>query len=96
MKASDISDEAFLNALNTNGKPTNLDALSERLSFPWKIVKAKAKTMIVKRKTVSGCYCGCRGDFERVEPKTTAWEEDVWTLFTSRLEKSIKDPEKVN
>lgn len=30
---------------------------------PEKLARAKMKSLI-KRKLVSGCYCGCRGDFE--------------------------------
>lgn len=31
--------------------------------FPWKVVLAKMRGLI-KRGLVSGCDCGCRGDFE--------------------------------
>ena len=87
MKASDITDEAFVNALNPTGW-TNLDDMTDRLGFPWKVVKAKARTMIRKRKTVTGCYCGCRGDFELSKE---ARKEAEWISSISRLEKLIKD-----
>ncbi len=86
MKASDISDAEFIAALNPDGKWTNLDDIAERLNVPWKVAKAKARTMILKRKTVDGCYCGCRGDFHLVGT-TPKREEDEWTSLTSVLER---------
>jgi hypothetical protein len=70
MKASDISDEAFIAALEPDAW-TMLWDLCERLGYPEKVVRAKAKTMITRRKTVDGCYCGCRGDFHlrAVDPR---------------------------
>lgn len=36
-----------------------------RLSgYPWKVVRAKLASM-VRRHVITGCTCGCRGDFER-------------------------------
>jgi hypothetical protein len=67
VKASDISDEAFIAALEPDGAWTMIWDLCDRLGYPEKVVRAKAKTMITRRKTVDGCYCGCRGDFHLVQ-----------------------------
>lgn len=66
-KASDISDEAFIAALNADGSWTMWWDATERLDFPSKVVLAKAKTMIEKNRGVHGCPCGCRGDFHRAD-----------------------------
>ena len=66
MKASDISDQQFLDALDPDGSWTMVWDMVKRLGFPEKVVLAKAKTMIERRKTLDGCYCGCRGDFHRI------------------------------
>ena len=65
MKASDITDEEFEAALNPNGAWTSWGVVAERLGYPDKVVLAKARTLILRRKTVHGCYCGCRGDWHR-------------------------------
>lgn len=67
MKASDITDEEFLEALEPDGKWTMWWDLSERLGYPNKVVLAKARTLITRRGTVHGCPCGCRGDFHRAD-----------------------------
>lgn len=35
-------------------------------NMPWKLVVAKARKLI-RRGVLSGCYCGCRGDFELMQ-----------------------------
>lgn len=81
MKASDISDEQFMTALTPDG-PTFVDELSERLGYPTKVVLAKAKTMITRRKTVDGCYCGCSGAFREIKPNPIA---EVVKQFLDRV-----------
>lgn len=69
MKASDISDEACLAAVRAvRGKwapdwSMRSDIQEELNAYPPKVVLAKLK-QLVKRKLLSGCTCGCRGDFE--------------------------------
>lgn len=67
MKAADISDEAFLAALEPDGRWSMWWDVADRLGYPPKVVLAKARTLIEKRRTVHGCYCGCRGDFHRAD-----------------------------
>lgn len=67
MKASDISDDAFLAALEPDGRWSMWWDVADRLGFPPKVVLAKARTLIVKRGIVHGCYCGCRGDWHRAD-----------------------------
>lgn len=67
MKASDITDEAFMAALDPDGAWTMWWDVTERLGFPPKVVLAKARTLIVRRGTLHGCDCGCRGDFHRAD-----------------------------
>lgn len=67
MKASDITDEEFLAALEPDGKWTMWWDLNERLGYPSKVVLAKARTLIKRRGTVHGCACGCRGDLHRAD-----------------------------
>ncbi len=38
-------------------------------AFPPKVVQAKLRAM-VKRGVLSGCACGCRGDFQLAAPPT--------------------------
>lgn len=98
MKAADITDEAFLAAMDETLRlrPSNLGVTRWDLAWvlsghqervhgqpgyipaprdpgerdepevPQKVVLAKARKLI-KRGLVSGCACGCRGDFERAE-----------------------------
>lgn len=63
LKASDISDEAFMAALDPDGSWTMWWDLNERLGFPPKVVLAKARILIERRGILHGCPCGCRGDF---------------------------------
>ncbi len=67
MKASDITDEQFLDAVRACESPRGSHwadrwAVTERLGFPEKVVLAKARRLI-KRGVIDGCYCGCRGDW---------------------------------
>jgi hypothetical protein len=74
LKASDISDEQFYDAMLDvfeNGGAIGPGAWASRWDIgdrlpgmPQAVIIAKAKTLIDRRKTVSGCPCGCRGDFE--------------------------------
>lgn len=70
MKASGISDEQFMTALEPDGAWTNRFRVAEFLGYPDKVVLAKARTLIVRRKTLHGCYCGCRGDWHRADECT--------------------------
>lgn len=74
LKASDIPDEQFYDAMLDvfeNGGAIGPGAwasvwdLEERWpSIPRKVIVAKASALIHRRKTIDGCGCGCRGDFE--------------------------------
>jgi hypothetical protein len=68
MKTSDISDEAFLEAVEsvniTQGRWCFIWDLEELFpGVPMKVLLSKARKLI-RRHQMSGCYCGCRGDFE--------------------------------
>lgn len=45
----------------------DLFALPEMAAYPEKVVRAKLQQM-VNGGLISGCCCGCRGDFTLVEP----------------------------
>ena len=70
-QAKDVSDAAILGALaavrGRNGAPdwSALSDVQEHMAdVPAKVVRAKLASMI-RRKVITGCACGCRGDFER-------------------------------
>lgn len=70
MQAKDLPDETMLAALaavrGAHGVPqwsALWDVQGQLASVPPKVVLAKLRSMI-KRKLISGCACGCRGDFE--------------------------------
>lgn len=73
MKAADIPDNLFLEGIRelSDGGRTwvyrhQIDAwLQGRLGveIPWKVSLAKARKLI-KQGQLSGCGCGCRGDYE--------------------------------
>jgi hypothetical protein len=74
MQAKDISDEVMLAALaatrGRNGVPKwscLWDVQRHLAPAPPKVVTAKLRSMI-RRGVIGGCCCGCRGDFELVEP----------------------------
>jgi hypothetical protein len=76
-QAKDITDLRFFSALNTLEYPrpegtrwTLVSEIQERLPFPRRVIIAKARTMIRKNRGLTGCYCGCRGDFELSRPLT--------------------------
>lgn len=66
MKAADISDAqllALIPSIKSRVNAASLWTLQEALpQYPPKVVQAKLKSM-VKRKLLTGCACGCRGDF---------------------------------
>ena len=72
MKASDITDEEMLTAVRAvrgrHGVPewaVAWELYKHMSAYPWKVVRAKVASMI-RRKLMSGCTCGCRGDYEIV------------------------------
>jgi hypothetical protein len=70
VQAKDISDHEFYAAMTPMKYPglgVSIWELEERLPYPRKVILAKARTLIRKRKTIDGCVCGCRGDFEFVK-----------------------------
>lgn len=77
-KASDILDSQILDAITTcrydwhlqrhpNDPPMAClwDIQAAMSEFPPKVVLAKLRSM-VKRQILSGCDCGCRGDFQPI------------------------------
>lgn len=72
MKASDISDVDFLQAVFAAGEghPAHWaytwDLAESFPMFPYKVVHAKARKLL-KRRLLTGCGCGCRGDWELTE-----------------------------
>lgn len=67
MQCKDISDEVFLGLVarlqSRNGRWVMRHEIEELTEWPWKIIIAKARKLIL-RGLLDGCYCGCRGDFE--------------------------------
>lgn len=66
-QAKDISNITFVITVGLlqleTGRWVNRFALAEALGFPEKVVLAKARKLI-RRGVLTGCVCGCRGDFE--------------------------------
>lgn len=73
MKASDVPEDEVLRVLRLEpgkwhcvGKSQFMPSLTEKsealAAFPHKVLLAKLDRMI-KRGTIHGCACGCRGDF---------------------------------
>ena len=65
VKASDIPDSDFLASIQRHS--SNIGASIGRIeadfpASPPKVVLAKARSLL-KRGLISGCGCGCRGDF---------------------------------
>src|SRR5579872_1632492 len=69
IQAKHVSDESFLQVIDSvrekEKRWTHTWDLVECLGFPERIIRAKAASLI-RRKVITGCACGCRGDFERV------------------------------
>ena len=73
MKAADISDERVFAVVDAAKKAGAYWATVQQVceaipEFPYKIVHAKIRQMIYKKR-LDGCPCGCRGDLDR--PKAT-------------------------
>ena len=72
MKSADVSDAEMLDAVRRDiaERQSGLGActwtLAERENWPEKLVGAKLDKMR-RRGLVTGCACGCRGDWEIVE-----------------------------
>lgn len=76
MKAADIEDAAVLDAIRKHMRPigaSRWDVYPE-FAFPEKIVRAKVDKMI-RRGILTGCCCGCRGDFTIAGEDTPESEE---------------------
>lgn len=70
MKTSDISDEVMMAAVRAvrgqhgaAGWSSLWDVQKQLADIHPKLVLSKLKSMI-RRKLLTGCACGCRGDFE--------------------------------
>lgn len=91
-KAADIPDERLLRAVlevwEEKTMWTNTSDLEERVpGFPPKVLVAKAGQLI-KRKMLSGCTCGCRGDFELKQRGMDFLLDCDATLLTALLDYS--------
>lgn len=68
MKTSDIPDQTIFTTIATIRTQRNMSSASlwdiqaALFQFPPKLVHAKLSIM-VRRKRLHGCSCGCRGDF---------------------------------
>jgi hypothetical protein len=75
MQAKDIPDEGFLDYVwrhNVGELPDYFGRMephwgqlydtAEFMDVPWKVVKAKAASLM-RRRLMDGCPCGCRGDY---------------------------------
>lgn len=70
MKASDITDEQILAAIDEIIKQggcwaSRWEIYAKFPGFPEKVVQAKLRRMVYKKR-LGGCACGCRGDFHRL------------------------------
>lgn len=67
LQAKDIPDLTVLGIIDDierrQNKWTLTYDLRDRLSVPYKLVVAKADALI-RRKLITGCSCGCNGQFE--------------------------------
>lgn len=67
MQAKDIPDESIIATIEAQvkaqGHPATRRGIAEALGLNEKIVLAKLRKM-VRRGLITGCACGCRGDFE--------------------------------
>jgi hypothetical protein len=73
-QAKDIDDTAVLAVIDEKKARENLwthtwDLEKAFPNIPAKVMRAKMASLI-RRGLVTGCTCGCRGDFERVETVT--------------------------
>lgn len=72
VKASDITDKQVYQAIATIKRDKQQQVaflwdIQEIFSeMPHKVVLAKLKTMVAKKR-LEGCACGCRGDFQEVK-----------------------------
>lgn len=71
MQAKDIDDNEFLSLVASIQRRKGMwantwDIEAERPDWPRKVYLAKARKLI-RRRQLSGCTCGCRGDFEAIE-----------------------------
>lgn len=66
LQCKDIKDERFLSVVaylqTLHGHPALVDHIAAHSIIPRNLVVAKARKLIRKKK-LSGCACGCRGDF---------------------------------
>lgn len=71
MKASDISDEDVIAAVRKYETGIGAMAINvyPELHQNWKIARAKVDKMI-RRGILTGCTCGCRGDFKVANKET--------------------------
>ena len=75
MQAKDISEEEFLAAVIECGKDrparwANRYDVADALGLPEKLVLAKGRKLIL-RGILSGCPCGCRGDWVPLDKEGT-------------------------
>jgi hypothetical protein len=79
MRAADLDTEVFMDAVDRaaagRGSACWWDVAAElNLRYPGvpeKVVLAKGRKLI-RRGMLGGCWCGCRGDWSRVQKPTTA------------------------
>lgn len=67
MQVKDIQDEPILSIIDRIRAEKNRCSFTDdfdALAIPRKLMLAKMANMI-RRKLITGCTCGCRGDFER-------------------------------
>lgn len=74
MQTKDVPDHVMLDAImatrGRHGVPqwsTLWDIEGHLPGLPKKVVRSKLRSLI-KRRIIDGCTCGCRGDFEILEP----------------------------
>lgn len=92
MKCADLPDNVVLDviALSTRPLGATIGEVFEGLpDYPQKIVRAKLSKLI-RRGIVSGCTCGCRGDFAVVQLEAVRDRLDGAGLTRRNVAKAVQ------
>jgi hypothetical protein len=82
MQAKDITDQDMLRAILHDSRTNDLPAAWYRIArdhpeWPEKVILAKCRQLL-KRGLITGCVCGCRGDFLLTDKGSQIVGEPPW------------------
>lgn len=82
LQAKDIPDQAMLQAILHDSRTNDLPAARYRVArdhpeWPEKVILAKCRQLL-KRGLITGCVCGCRGDFHLTDKGGELIGEQPW------------------